>query len=246
MMSNVNLEKTLDVNLMIFDDLSQKIEIMQCTILFTMMTLSPDGSPESISEARINHSVNFAKCLTFLELMLDHSILLSADADNDLLSVLAPYNNNLISLPEANESSLLAALHCKLNTICGEHTHVNLVKLTDTVQGLSYSYYQEEKDVYPELPSSQSEWLGEFPYWDTPWWFRNDITTLDRSAESQEEFDAWMEARADTDMDTANFALFEEIENTVRAAAEGNLSTSPGELIEVDFEQKKPWKPTVV
>jgi hypothetical protein len=245
-MSNVNLEKTLDVNMMMFDESTQRIEIMQCKILFTMITLAPDDSAESISEARINHSINFAKCLTFLELMLDHAIILSADVDDNLLSVLGPYTNNLISLPEVNETHLLAALHCKLNTICGENTHVNLVKLTDNIQGLSYSYFQEDKDIYPELPFEQADWLGEFPYWDTPWWNRNDITTLDRSADTQEEYDEWQKALTESEMELANTALFDEIEATVRAAAEGISSASSGELIEVDFEQKRPWKPTLV
>jgi len=244
-MSNVNLEKTLDVNLMMFDEASQRIEIMQCTILFTMHTTSPDALPESLNEARINHSVNFAKCLTFAELMLDHAIVLPADVDNLLISALAPYSNNVITLPEVNETTLLAALHSKMNIICGDNTHVDLVKITDRVQGLSYSYYQEEKDDYPELPYEQAEWLGELPYWDTPWWRRPDITTLDRNAADQEEFDTWIQACEESGMNDANIALFEEIDDTVRAAAEGNTNTS-GELIEVDFEQKKPWKPTIV
>jgi hypothetical protein len=45
-------------------------------------------------------------------------------------------------------------------------------------------------------------------------------------------------------MDNANTALFDEIERSVREAADDDQPS--GELIEVDFERKTPWKPTIV
>lgn len=242
-MSNVTLEKSMDVNLMMVDN--DRIEIMQGNIMFTMVTMAPDDSEKSIKEARIAHSVNFAKCLTFLELMLDHSMIIPADLPQGLISELAPYNNNLISLPEVNETCLLAALHSKLNVICGGSTHVNIMRISDKVQGLSYTYQQEDAlGGYPELPATQAEWLGDMPYWDTAWWLRPDVTTLDRNADSQEEMDVWLDAKLEADMDNANTALFDEIERSVREAASDDQPS--GELIEVDFERKTPWKPTIV
>ena len=244
-MSNVTLEKTLDVNIMMLE--TDRIEVVQGNIMFTMLTTAADDSEQSMQEARIDHSVNFAKCLTFLELMLDHSLLIPANLEQSFISELAPYNNNLISLPDVNETCLLAALHCKLNTICGPNTQVRVMKFTDTVQGLSYIYDPDPEldSTYPELPSTQQEWLGDLPYWDMAWWHREDISTLDRNAFDQDEMDVWIEAKTEADMDNANMSIFDNIERTVREASQENSEPS-GELIEVDFKQQTPWKPKFV
>ena len=245
-MSNVNLEKTMDFNVMLFDDDTNRIEILQGSLLFTMITPAHEDSESEINEARILHSINFAKCLTFLESMLDHSVVISHKCSSALYTTLAQYHNNIVTLPEVTESMLLAALHCKLNTICGDRTHVDFVKLTDIKQAMSYSYVQEYPEPYPELPESQADWLGDLPYWDTPWWYRNDITTVDRNADSQEEMDVWMQARQESNMDHLNVIMFDEIEDTVRNVAGGDNPGSSGEIIEVDFEKQKPWTPKLV
>ena len=245
-MSNVNLEKTVDFNVMLFDDATDRIEILQGSLLFTMITEALDDSAAALNEARIMHSINFAKCLTFLESMLDHSVVVSNECGNELFTSLAKYSNNSITLPEVTESTLLAALHCKLNVICGDSTHVDFVKLTDKTQSISYSYAQEYPESYPELPETQADWLGDMPYWDTPWWYRNDITTVDRNASSQEELDVWIQTREESNMDQLNVVMFEEIEDTVRSVAGGENPSSSGEIIEVDFERQKPWTPKLV
>lgn len=245
-MSNVILEKTVDLNVMMFDDHTNSIEMLQGSLLFTMITGAPDDSAAAINEARIMHSINFAKCLTFLETMLDRSVVMQSDCSDSLYTTLAQYSNNLVTLPEVNESTLLSTIHCKLNTICGEDTHVDFIKITDAKQALSYSYVQEEPESYPELPGSQAEWLGDRPYWDTPWWYRDDITTVDRNAGSDEEMEAWLQARQESNMDELNVAIFREIEDTVRNVAGGENPGSSGEIIEVDFEKQKPWTPKLV
>jgi hypothetical protein len=153
-------------------------------------------------------------------------------------------------LPDLHDSTLITALHCKLNAIIHKTSHVERITLTDNDQNITFNYVSTDDDsIYPELPESQSEWLGEHSYFEQAWWHRADTSTLDRAAEGAEEVAAWNEAAASTNYAEMSMMMFTEIDDTIRAMFNNDYSEGEGAVIEVDFTNKNVqnvWTPTVV
>jgi hypothetical protein len=130
-------------------------------------------------------------------------------------------------------------LHSKLNTITGPNTVIETVKLEDINENMMYEYSHNNEDAYLELPAI-NEWVTDMSYWQIPWWFRNDISTSDKLATSQEELEEW-QSKFD-EVEKCNTETFKEIEIEILESWQKLDNSPPGELIKVDFGKKKPEK----
>ena len=108
---------------------------------------------------------------------------------------------------------------------------------------MTFNYtFIDDGEGYTELPS-YAEWCPELSYWSTPWWCREDITTIDRIAKNQEEYDKWVSGDKITVEESSN-ELFASIDSQY----ENMFSESDpkeGDLIDVDFKRST-WKPRLV
>lgn len=157
----------------------------------------------------------------------------------------ADYDNNFLTLPVVSEVLLIEALHCKFNALCGDCTHVDSIEIIDTFSGLSYMFLQEEDDYH--LPS-QTEFVGELPFFETPWWNRYDTTTFDNCATDQESFDEWKENFATDEFDRMTVIVLQEIDEFMEQSMNED---SKGELVLLDefkekLKEKEKWKPRLV
>lgn len=248
-MKDFILEKTLPIRLVGFNEFSGSIEIMNFDLKFSMLTGAQSADPEHIREAQQNQSISFSKAITFLEGVVDNSLYLTPLTSDALYAtLLGSYNNNIILLPDCAEVYLMNALHCKLNAITHEDTVIEKLELTDLDNKLTYTLISTEEESYDELPSD-SEWLGEFSIWDTAWWNRGDVSTLDRTMDSKEEYDATMEKLDMDQIHQLNTAILREIEENITSMLQenGDIPIPQGELVEVDFGKKETgWKPKLV
>ena len=237
-MKSFTLEKTVPIKLILIDQGNNLLDIANYNISFTMVTEADHEDTKSIQQAQLNQNISYTKIVTFLEGVLDSSLVYAIDADS-VYADLSKYDNNFLVLPDLSESILISALHCKLNVIAEENTFVDSVILKDTEAKISYQYVITPDEGYVELPTDQS-WVGEFSYWDTPWWYRNDISTMDHNAHSQEQHERWLEIKESGKIDEMNTETFRAIEEQLTEIFDQahKHNTGPGEIIEVDFSNK--------
>lgn len=256
-MKEFNLEKTVPIKLMLFNGPTGRIEVKNFKVSFSMVTLM-DASDSDTVAAQFNQNVSFSKVLYFLSDIFDESILFENNHKDDIFKYLSTYDNNLVVLPDLSEGTIVTALHRKLNSISHETTRVQHVKLCDTDLDLTYKYTctTEADELSDGLPDI-TEWMGEFSYWEEPWWSRNDQLTWDHAAANEQE---WTEHKGrDLNGDEFNpTEMFDEIEAQLTIIFEealidaGLAEKKEGQLIEVDFAQKnsaapdEKWKPTVI
>lgn len=245
-MKSFTLEKSTPLTLIVFDDDLNQICSQKYEINFTLMTEADEDDYETIRAAQIKQSISFAKCLVFLESILEHSVVITPTNNAYNLLISSDYTNNVMVLPDPNESTLLAALHAKLNSIIDEASYVETVSLKDS-SGMNYRYSKTEDEDYAELPE-QSDWIGELPYWEKSWWYRDDASTVDKCADNQEELDDWLKQAEEINLEEINRSVFTDIEQTVMENVD-NDENKEGMLIEVDFSNSKKaekWTPKLV
>jgi len=256
-MKNFTMEKTMPLDLIVFDELLNQITPIRYEICFSIRTDAENGSTEEILEAHLNQNISFAKVLSFLDGILEHSICVTPYHPNFKFIKEQGYSNNILMLPDVNESTILNCLHSKISNIIHDNTYVESLSLTDLINNISYNYINvvDEEDTvitYNDLPTTE-EWLPEFSHWDEPWWFRDDVLTMDDNEDSAEGLAEWKILAEQNNFQSQYRELFQDIESSVRDAikkidaSKGNTDT--GELVEVDFKKKtrKPsWTPTVV
>lgn len=240
-MKSFTLEKTVPIKLIFVDQENNMLDLVNYDISFTMVTEADEGDSTSMLEAQLRQNISYTKILTFIEGILDNSVVYAAETES-VYSNLSEYNNNFLVLPALGESQLISALHCKLNVIAEPNTFVDSVVLKDTVANISYQYVITPDEGYSELPVTQ-EWVGEFPFWDTPWWYRYDISTMDNNAETQEQYQKWLDLKSVSKVDDMNTQTFREIEEQLtelfhEVKKTKPSCTGPGEIIEVDFAKK--------
>lgn len=240
-MKTINLTKTVSLQLLLLNNTC--IDPLNCDFSFSIITEAESNSENDLDNARLNQNISFAKAVTFVESFINESILYRK-ADEELYgAILTSMENNVITLPELSEITLLAALHCKLNSIIGENSHITSVHLFDKVNNLNFTYsFLNEGEGYFELPTTE-EWVHEHSYWDTPWWERNDVYTMDRIAETKEEHEKWMNSDDRKTALEVGEALFADIENEFTNLF--NEDSGEAEIIEVDFTANR-FKPKLV
>lgn len=226
----------MPLSLMFLDTQSQTLDCAHYELSFTLITEITDRA--QLDQQKIKQNISFTKLLTLIEAVVDQSLVIDAEAQT--FQDIAVFNNNVIVLPEATEAMLTMALHNKFNTVVDPDTYVDCVRLKNTTDGVSYEYVHTDKD-HSDMPTI-AEWLGELSYWESPWWLRPDISTLDRCAQSQEEHDKWQRTRAEAGIDELNSRAFTDIENEITVMftkdQPESLREKDGEVIEVDFLNK--------
>lgn len=253
-MRSFNLEKTVKLKLMMFDNDINKVEVKTYELNFTLSTDATDI--EDLFQAQVDQNVSFSKILYFLENVVDESFIFKKDIMDAMNKYVATtFENNLILMPSLEENILVLALHSKMNAIAIQ-SRIERIQLKDLDLQLSYDYYSDEfDDVAPALPS-MDDWMGELSFWQEPWWNRPDASTYDNCAESPEELTAIKKKIEEGDESTENIhtQAFEVLEAEIRSlfkrardAKEGK-DAEEAEVIEIDFAEKKQkkWVPKIV
>ena len=155
------------------------------------------------------------------------------------------YDNNFVVLPLISETMLIECLPRKVIVITDESTYVDYISLRDKSTNLGYSYVNDSEEEEYDLPVDNT-WIGEFPFWDLPWWQRYDSTTFDNTGKDAEEQRVVKEDREVKEVDRLTTLVFEEIDKSVESA----LGDKPvGEIVdleEIRKAKKSKWKPTLV
>jgi hypothetical protein len=255
-MKDLSLEKTVSVKVMVFNSPDTRIDIKHFKISFNMVTLLQEEQDKLVLE--MNQNISFAKVQFFLQEIFNESILCQAEHSAQMMKSLGTYENKIVVLPKLDKGTIVTALHRKFNSICSQNTKVFVVKLYDVDMELSYTYncVDEDEQQYDELPTID-EWMGEYSYWDEPWWDRSDQLTWDLAVN---DHDQWVASRGKNfdGSDINATEIFDEIEMQVLDLFQesmiqaGIMVPKEADVIEVDFEkkrikdQKEKWKPTVV
>lgn len=242
-MRHFSMEKTVPIRLVAFVETPQAIIPKNYDISFVMMTDIDDMY--DIESAQQQQDRGFSKIMAFLTGVVDESLVFGKERNNELFNKMHDFDNNVIVLPEVNEHCLAATMHAKMNAITEEFTMVQQIKIYDKDDKVTYEYILTKDEEYEELPSDD-EWMNEFSYWEGCWWNRPDVNTMDKEAESQEEYEHWLEIRQKERIDDLNMETFREIDEAY------NNGVKDGKLISVDFENsdakkgKHVWKPVLV
>lgn len=249
-MKRFTLEKTCPIKLMVYDDASSRLEIKDYVFTFSLMT--DPSNYEDLVEAQIDQNISFTRIMFLLEVIINESILYSADAIEQVSEkVYGKINNNLLLTPDVNEGVLLALLHMKLNHICQEDSLVEKVRLLDTADNIHYELTCDDEDL-EDLPSVK-DWVTEHSYWKEPWWTRDDATTWDIDFETAEHLEEFKKSFEQPEM----WKEFDSIPDRVRAIFTEHLEekgliekTEKGTVIEIDFNDSestpRKWTPTVI
>lgn len=242
------LEKTVPIRLMMLDSDINRVEVKNYELTFSLATDA--GQHNDVYAAQLDQNISFSKITYFLQNVVDESFVYCKDNGGDARTYLATsFSNNLMVLPDLNESILATILHTKLNSIACEYSSVDRVVLKDVQLQLSYDYICTDLEEVGNLPNIQ-EWMGSMSYWPSPWWSRNDPCTYDNFAKDQKEFDIWKRAQADGLDLNGHTEAFDAIESDLRSLFKKHAGEAPAEVIEVNFADKKPvrkkWVPQVV
>ena len=240
-MKSIDLTKTIPINLLLFTE--NALETLVVDFSFTLITEAETDSVADMSQARIDQNSSFTKIVTFCENVLNETVVFSVE-DCDIVDTwFAELQNNFMMLPNVSEMTMIAALHYKLNSIISESSLVTTITLNEKIQNLTFNYtFIDDGEGYTELPS-HSDWCPELSYWPEPWWCREDITTIDRVARSQEEYDNWVVGDKIT-VEKSSTDLFSSIDSQYEDMF-SESEPKDGDLIDVDFKQST-WKPRLV
>ena len=259
-MKTFRLEKTMKLSLVMFETLPTKRMTQNVfELTFSLVTEPKEHTPEGLNKAQLNQNLSFAKCIAFLDSYVNYSCVLEADKklDSSIFDFLQDWDNTLVVLPDMHESTITSAIHAKLNTICEEGSHIDEITWNDTTDNVCYRYYNDLDDDnkgYDDLPNI-NDWMGEYSYFDIPWWFRNDTSTIDRPGENQEEVDKWIAHKEKIGYEDLVLATFRDIEENINVLWDDIRKTvdkdkkEPGELIDLasfKSDKKEKWKPTLV
>lgn len=247
-MKRFTLEKTCPIKLMVYDDAASRLEIRDYVFTFSLMTDPTEYN--DVIEAQIDQNISFTRIMFLLDIIVNESILYSADAIVPVSEkIYSKINNNLLLTPDVSEGTLLALLHMKLNHICQKNSMVEKVKLMDVQDNINYELTCDDEDL-EDLPSVR-EWSTEFSHWSTPWWTRNDAYTWDIDFGTANDLEQFRETFEIPEIMTD----FNNIPDRVRSIFTEHLvekglieKTEKGTVIEIDFadNERRKWTPTVV
>lgn len=232
------MEKTVPLRLIIVDSDTQELNLLSYNLTFNLVSIV--DAHKDFDEVQLEQSISFTKIMSFLEYVVDNSILFDSDSAVQNNKIFSGFMNNLIVLPDISEHTFLAALHSKLNAIIKDSSQVDKLRLAEDSQGVLYEYILID-EYYDELPTSE-EWTTDMSYWSGCWWTRADANTLDLEAETPEELERWK--KSSKTVDNLFTKMFDDIDEAYYGAKQHD-----GELIPVDFEKKQPikrWTPTLV
>lgn len=235
-MRSFNMKKTVPVKLILLQSSDPELKIKHYDITFSLITTANAG--DNIEEAQTNQNISYHKTVFFLEDVISGSVVFDLKSA-EMVDNFASLGNNFILLPEITEFFILATLHTKINAFIEPNTVVEQMSLHSIEEDIHYDFTLVDEDC-PELPKAE-DWAGKYPYWPGCWWNRPDANTFDRNAQSKDEIDEWNELVEEVGLSLSFTEGFKNIEAMIRGEP-----MPPGELIEVDFENKKQWRPELV
>lgn len=234
-MKAVTLNKKVPLNLII--STNNNIELYNCFLTFSLVTETDNKSEDALRKAQIDQNISFSKVVTFLENILNNSIVI--DREDKFINTWSSLDNNIMVLPDVSDTMLIACLHAKLNSLICENSCIDTVQLFDITENMTFDYFNDG-DPYSELPLDE-EWCPELSFWETPWWFRDDVVTFDKIAEDSTSYSKWIDSNERAEIIGLSTEIFNEIE---KQFTQEITNIGLGEIIEVDFSKK--FKPTLV
>lgn len=256
-MKRFTLEKTMPLRLIFVDSDNHLIDARPFKIKYNLITTVAEG--EHDISAQLNQNISLAKINFFIDHYLNNNIALDSDDRTSVFPLFSEYENNYLVLPDLTESTLMEAIHCKLNSLCKPGSRVEHIQLFDELTDVNYTFYITEDEEY-QLPDI-TEWLGELSFWNEPWWQRDDVSTYDNTAANAEELEKWRENLESNGSEMVSVAhrVFAEIEEAVESSFREVMEQAGlipkverGQLIEVDFvntnnaPKREKWTPKII
>ena len=196
-MNILTVSKTIPFKGIVLDEHSKNIKAVLYELSFTLRT--EQSSDVTYDQAYIYQNISFSTISSFIFEQLHQTVMYDLEAKTQAENIFSPYDNNFMILPTINEACLISCLHAKLNALCHDSSIVEMVKLKEMDETLSYEMFSDDLQ-YDSLPNIKT-WLGEFSVWETPWWFRKDFSTYDNFLPNKEEYDLFFE---NTDRESVN------------------------------------------
>jgi len=249
----MQVSKNIPVHAIWVFDNEDKKQVKSCTyeIEYSLRTEVEEGATKK--QAFLQQNISFSTINAFLYDQMHQTLIYDMDSKNTVEQAFASHDNNFLILPDLSDACLAMALHCKLNAICHENSFIESISIKDKIDGIAYSMFSDDNE-YDSLPT-MNEWLGELSFWEQPWWRRRDFSTFDNVAASKEEHEEFFNKDTNQNILERMQEPLEEIQNQVIAdiygkeinevIEESGADTSSGELLEVDFKNKK-FKPKLV
>lgn len=145
----------------------------------TDIWLDFDGLNSEEQDYHLNLAIS--KFNFFVDQILDMSIVFCSTNDwavNSFLNLGLPAVDNQIVLApkEPSDDHLAMLMQCKISSLGKGYVFSSGLKLTsDTSRGLAFTFVGDALHVLPDM----KEWVGERSFFKTPWWGRDDASTLD-------------------------------------------------------------------
>ena len=248
-MNILTVSKTIPFKGMVLDDKSKSIKAVLYELTFTLRT--EQSSDVTYDQAYIYQNISFSTISSFIYEQLHQTVMYDLDSKTNAENIFSPYDNNFMILPTINEACLISCIHAKLNAICHDTSIVEMIKLKEMDETLSYEMFSDDLQ-YDTLPNIKT-WLGEFSVWDQPWWNRKDFSTYDNFLPNKEEYDLFFKNSDRDNINEKMAAPIREIEGQIIGELaseyldEDNPETAEkGKLIEIDFKNPKKFKPKLV
>lgn len=237
-MSSMRLVQSNRIKVLVIDNNYFEMKNYEITYSMFSAPLKSESGDHSKSQNKGYLKVNF-----LIHNMLDDAVLYTPDNKENVERLFGEFENNFILLPEASETTLLEALHYKFNVICGDNTYVEQLSICDVDRGLSYDL--SEVDYEYRLPGNN--WLGDFSYWEEPWWARNDSATFDSCGISDEDV---IEFRKTNSYEMLVKQPLVDIDNEIDKLF-NHLEGKTAEVVDLEEVKKQielrnnKWKPTI-
>ena len=240
-MKSLRLHKMIPIKLLFVNPEARMLEQKDYEVEFSIHT---EGPIKDATSGAISQNKGFQKVVYMLKDIIDESIVYAPDQIQLMERYFADYDNNFVVIPFISETMLIECLHSKFNRITDQNTYVDFISLKDKANNLGYTYLNDEEDDY-DLPVDNF-WIGEFPFWETPWWKRYDSTTFDNTGKNAEEQKVVREDREDKQVDRLTTLIFDEIDQNIESALGEQKSGEIVDLEEIRKTRKPKWKPTLV
>lgn len=239
-MKSLRLHKTVTIKLLFVNTEARMLEQKDYEIDFSIHTEGVQGS----TAGAVSQNKGFQKIVYLLTDIINESIVYAPEQIPLMEKYFADYDNNFLVLPIISETMLIECLHSKFNTLLDEHTYTDFIGLKDNFAGLGYSYLNDESNDY-DLPVDNT-WVGEFPFWDKPWWERYDSTTFDNTGKDEIEQQVVMEDRQEKGVNKLITMVFDEIDENVEKMLGDPKSGEVIDIQDIIKRREAKWKPTLV
>tara|TARA_A100001388_G_scaffold239998_1_gene195555 strand:- start:2534 stop:3256 length:723 start_codon:yes stop_codon:yes gene_type:complete len=240
-MKSIRLHKMIPVKLLFVNNEARMLEQRDYEVEFSIHTEGEKGQ----TSGAVSQNKGFQKICYMLNEIINESIVYTPEQIELMEKYFCDYDNNFVVLPMISETMLIECLHSKFNVITDENTYVDFIGLKDKATNLGYSYINDSEEEDYDLPVDNS-WIGEFPFWELPWWQRYDSTTFDNTGKDSEEQKIVIKDREDKQVDRLTTLVFEEIDKNVEQTLGDRKSGEIVDLEEIRKLKKSKWKPTLV